>query len=136
MPTFYNEGLMEPQLVGTNAWLSYVELGIYWMSQDIGLSSGQCCIIWKMLIIVWQLTKKWWFCMTFIRNSLVHVCSNIIYFVFKSFASLNNYLNAFDSFLRIYFQFVVDTNMHQILKTRELTPLMGAPKDMGKIMSC
>ena len=45
MPTFYNEGLMEPQLIGTNAWLSYVELGIYWMNQDIGLSSGQYCII-------------------------------------------------------------------------------------------
>ena len=34
-----------PQLAGTNAWLNYVEFSIYWMSQDIGLSLGQCCLI-------------------------------------------------------------------------------------------
>ena len=47
--------------------------------------------------------------MTFIWNSLAHVWMDII-----SIASLNNYLNASDSFLRICFQFVVDTDVSNL----------------------
>ena len=56
------------------------------------------------------------------------MCHDIISFVFKSFASLNNYPNASYSFLWIYFQIVVDTAMHQILENKRIDLFDGGTK--------
>ena len=57
------------------------------------------------------------------------MCHNIISFVFKSFASLNNYLNASYSFLWIYFQFVVDREMQQFFENKRIDLFEGGTKE-------